>query len=438
MKWNLQIIWGHKQHILFWRAAFCSLVVSIVLSEEILAQEEQRLEKPKLLTVGEGWSRWRGHLGDAQVSGLPKKWKEPRKIWRFDLPTNGIGGVAVSMDTVVVSSRNANDTSDAFYLLDAESGIELSKLTYPSKLALDYGNSPRATPLILEDRVITLGAAGQLNCLSLESGEVLWTKHLVSELGGRMPQWGYASSPIVLDNKLIVQPGGLDSSFVALELSTGQVVWKTIGRQAAYASPLGFQWNGKKQWINYDVNSFGAWDITQGKRLWEMKPAEDGDFNVPSPVLIDDKLFLVTENNGARLYQLPRITDESGTSIEQIAQSDKLLHDTNSPVRVGNWIAGVDGALVVLDPNRSLATHAEFADPELRGYCSLIVDENRLLVTTTKGTILLVEVLSDGIRELGRMKLDTSDGDILAHPAFHEGILFVRGPLWIDAYRWEK
>jgi hypothetical protein len=260
---------------------------------------------------------------------------------------------------------------------------------------------------------------------------------MVEDLGGKMPQWGYASSPIVFGNNLIVQPGGLETSCVALELSTGKVVWKSAGRQAAYASPIGIQSNGKEQWINYDFNSLGAWEAIQGKRLWEMKPEEDKDFNVPSPVLIDDKIFLVTENNGARLYQLPYGTEGPSATIQLIAQSDKLLHDTNSPVRVGKWVAGVDGTLVVLDPHRSLATHAEFEDPALNGYCSIIVDENRLLVTTTKGTILLLEVSSGGIKELGRMKLDTSDGDILAHPAFHEGTFFVRGPLWIDAYRWD-
>jgi outer membrane protein assembly factor BamB len=437
MRWILRALLGDKQSILCLFAGLCSLVTAILLADASIGQEKQRSESAKLLAVGEGWSRWRGRLGDSHVSGLPKVWKEPRRVWRFELPANGIGGIAASMDTVVVSSRNANDTGDLFYLLDAESGIELSKLVYASKLSLDYGNSPRANPLILEDRVITVGAAGQIHCLSLESGAVLWTKHMVEDLGGKMPQWGYASSPIVFGSNLIVQPGGLETSCVALELSTGKVVWKSAGRQAAYASPLGIQWNGKEQWINYDFNSLGAWDVTRGKRLWEMKPEADKDFNVPSPVLIDDKLFLVTENNGARLYQLPHGTDGPGSTIQQIAQSDKLLHDTNSPVRVGKWVAGVDGTLVVLDPHRSLATHAEFEDPALNGYCSIIVDENRLLVTTTKGTILLLEVTSDGIQELGRLKLDTSDGDILAHPAFHDGTFFVRGPLWIDAYRWD-
>ncbi|MFN9640443.1 MAG: hypothetical protein ACK56W_10535, partial [Pirellula sp.] len=123
MRWILRALLGNKHSLFSLFSCFYSLVTAILLADASIAQEKQRGESAKLLAVGEGWSRWRGQLGDAHVSGLPKLWKEPRRVWRFELPANGIGGIAASMDTVVVSSRNANDTGDLFYLLDAESGI---------------------------------------------------------------------------------------------------------------------------------------------------------------------------------------------------------------------------------------------------------------------------------------------------------------------------
>lgn len=358
-------------------------------------------------------------------------------LWRFRLPSNGVGGVAVSQETVVVSSRDASDEADQFFILDATSGLELASLRYDSSLKLDYGNSPRATPVILEDQVLTLGAGGQLHAISLEDGTVRWSRHLVRDFEGVMPLWGYASSPYVVGDRVIVQPGGVRTGWLALDLRSGREIWRAPGRPAAYASGLLVDWSGVPQWIGYDNQSLGAWNATDGRRFWEIQPEIDGDFNVPSPVVLEDKIFVVTENNGARLYQLPSPDDSRGVP-RLIAASDLLMHDSNSPVRVGRWVAGIDGSLVVLDPQNHLALHARWEDPALSGFCSLIADNSRLLVTTSKGVCILLKVSEQGIRELGRTVFEESEGDLLAHPAFENGVLFVRGPSWISAYRWNE
>lgn len=376
-------------------------------------------------------------MGDAQVDGLPEQWVAPERLWRFRLPSNGVGGVAVSQEIVVVSSRDASDKADQFFILDATSGLELASLRYDSSLKLDYGNSPRATPVILEDQVLTLGAGGELHAISLEDGSVRWKKHLVRDFEGVMPLWGYSSSPLVVGERVIVQPGGANTGWVALDLRDGREIWRTPGRPGAYASGLLVDWRGEPQWIGFDHQSLGAWDAVTGRRVWEIKPDVGGDFNVPSPIVLEDKIFVVSENNGARLYQLPKTDDPRGVP-RGIAASDLLMHDSNSPVRVGRWVAGIDGSLVVLDPQNQLALHARWEDPTLHGFCSLIADNTRLLVTTSKGVCILLKVSEQGIRELGRTVFEESEGDMLAHPAFEKGVLFVRGPSWVDAYQWNE
>ncbi len=388
----------------------------------------------KLLQTGEAWSQWRGAFGDGHGSGLPSTWTKPKRLWRHPCQAQGIGGVAATPDFVIVSSRDANDKSDLFEVLDVESGIALFKLSYPAASELDYGNSPRVTPIIFDSYAYCLGAQGQLHCLDLETGKVVWKQHLVDDLGGKLPQWGFAVSPVLLDNQLIVQPGGLEAAWVALNPKTGKTLWRTKGRPSAYASPIAIECRGQKQIVGYDAVSLGGWSATDGKRLWEMKPEFPKDFNVPTPVLIQDKIIVVTENNGARVYSLSPTQGDYDYALQLEASSDALSGDSHSPVRVGKWVAGIDRDLVVLDPLDQLKEVARFSDVALQKYCSLMVDEDRVWVCTGSGLQILVQIQSNGISEIGRFQALEGPGEIFSHPALHNGILYLRGPTWLDAY----
>ncbi len=365
---------------------------------------------------------------------MPKKWIRPERLWRHELPAQGIGGVAATDEFVLVSSRDANDKSDWFAVLDAETGISLFKLAYPSESELDYGNSPRVTPVLFNSRAYYLGAQGHLHCLELETGKVLWKQHLVEDLGGKLPQWGFSVSPIFIDEQLIVQAGGLEASWVSLNPENGQVLWKSKGRSAAYASPIAIEYQGKKQLIGYDAISLGGWSTEDGKRLWEMKPEIPKDFNVPAPIIVLNKICVVTENNGARVYSIVAPGGDYEYSLKLEASSDLLSGDSHSPVRVGNWIVGIDRDLVVLDPLNDLKEVARFSDVALQKYCSLLVDEDRVWACTGNGTQILMRISASGVTELGRFQPLQELGEIFSHPALCNGVLYLRGPSWLDAY----
>ena len=133
---------------------------------------------------------------------------------------------------MVVSDRDAADAADIFRCLSAVDGHELWALRYPARGALDYGNSPRATPLIDGQRVFLLGALGNLHCVSLASGQVIWSKHLRQDFGEvKLQAWGSCSSPLIAGGRLIVNPGAKDASLVALDGASGKAIWKTPGRR---------------------------------------------------------------------------------------------------------------------------------------------------------------------------------------------------------------
>jgi hypothetical protein len=271
--------------------------------------------------------------------------------------------------------------------------------------------------------VVTLGAFGDLQCLELESGDVVWKKHLVNDLEGQLPEWGYAASPIVIDGKLIVQPGGEKSSIVAIDLVSGELVWRSPGRQAAYASLVVFQQGDTRQVMGFDYRSLSAWNIVDGTRVWEVQPPIKNDFNVPSPVLVTDGVVLTSENNATRMHRF----DASG-NLEKtpIAEFPDLAGDSHTPIRLGKFIVGVDRGLHVLDLEDALRPIANHADPALQGYCSLIGSSDRVLVTCENGLLLLFRIRDHGVIELGRLDVGGESSQILSYPAMSGHRLYVR------------
>ncbi|MFN7736735.1 MAG: PQQ-binding-like beta-propeller repeat protein [Pirellula sp.] len=348
------------------------------------------------------------------------------------MPNQGIGGIAVMEDFVVVSSRDREDRQDVFSCLDAQTGVAFWQHAYAAPGNLDYGNSPRATPVIFDPYVIVLGAFGDLYALDLESGDVVWKKNLIRDLDGTLPQWGYAASPIVVEEKIIVQPGGANSSIVALDLKSGEIVWRTPGRRAAYASPVVYQTAGTNQIIGFDAMAVVAWDASNGNKLWEVKPSVKNDFNVPSPVLVPGGMMLTSENNATRFH---RFDTKGGLSEAPTAEFLELAGDSHTPIQLGNRLIGVDRDLMVLDLDRSLELVAKHSDPSLLGYCSLIGCGDRVLVTCEDGNVLLLQLESAKIHELGRLRVGGSKSQILSHPAVAGTRFFVRTAEGIEAWQ---
>jgi outer membrane protein assembly factor BamB len=156
--------------------------------------------------------------------------------------------------------------------------------------------------------------------------------------------------------------------------------------------------------------------------LWEVRPEADGDFNVPTPVLVGDRLFVNTENNGGRLFQF----DANGKSAAApLAQYDDLTHDTHTPVLVGGRLLAVSHGLHCLDA-ATLQLIWKSDDPAFQEYAALIAAPDRVLALSEQGELLLLDPLADQLRILSRMKLTSERISTLSHPALVGSRLYTR------------
>ena len=370
------------------------------------------------------WPGWRGAHRDAQVAVLPESLaKPPTMVWEYRLSQLGLGGISASATCVIVSDRDPLDQFDVFTCLNASDGARLWSIRYPAPGRLDYGNTPRATPLIDGDRVYLLGAFGHLNAVDLATGQVLWKKNLRRDFAvSDQLVWGVCSSPIVSNGLLIVNPGGADASLVALNRENGEVVWKTPGRSAAFASFVERRVGDSVQVIGYDKESLGGWDVGSGRRLWEVQPEVDGDFNVPTPVLIGERLFVNTENNGGRLFAFG---DDGVATPAPVAVNADLTHDTQTPVLTGNRLLAVSHGLYCLDA-QTLQTIWKSDDPAFSEYAALIASPTRVLALSQEGELLLLDAQADALQIVSRWPLSQEKISVLSHPALVADRLFVR------------
>ncbi|MBX3418839.1 MAG: PQQ-like beta-propeller repeat protein [Pirellulaceae bacterium] len=335
-----------------------------------------------------------------------------------------MGGVAATEQVVLFGTRDALDRTDIFFCVDALTGAERWRFQYPAMPPagantrngrLDFGNAPRATPAIVGERVIFLGAMGHVHCLNLQTGKLIWSFNLLTDFDGRLPDWGYSGSPLIVDGMVILQPGGEECSLLAVQLEDGEVVWESSGRKASYSSFIAASVGGMTQLIGLDAETIGGWDLATGERLWELVPPINGEFQVPTPVFDQGQLYVVGENNGARVF---RFSNDGRPELQPVGQNSDCHPDTHSPVIMGSYLVALHHSLMVMRAD-NLEIHQELDDSELSGYGSFITDgENRLLALTSDGLLCLLELKKGALSVISRLKLTSKSGlNVYSHPA---------------------
>jgi outer membrane protein assembly factor BamB len=333
--------------------------------------------------------------------------------------------LAATRGQVIVSDRELNDTADAFRCLDANSGAELWSVIIPAAGHLDFGNSPRATPLIDGEFVYLASAFGEIQCVKRSKGEVVWDVDLHADFKPETElPWGMCASPLIVEGNLIVNPGAKDASLAALNAKTGAVVWKSPGAGAAYGSFLAGRFGGRLQIIGHDAASLGGWDAKTGKRIWRLAHRGSKEFGVSTPVAVGDRLLVASENDGTRLF---RFSNDGKIDPHPIATNEDLAPDSHTPVVVGQRVFGVWSDLFCLDHTKGLSAVWRGEDKAFGQYASILASPDRVLVVGLNGELVLLSATDSKLRILGRSQIFADDHGVYSHPALVGNHLYIRG-----------
>lgn len=373
--------------------------------------------------LAEDWPQFLGPHGNSISSetGINKDWaqKPPQVLWTVPLTDNGYSGPSVADGKVFINDHQGNQ--DIVRALNLQTGAEVWRYVYEGTDKANGGQFgfTNSTPVIDQDRVYTLSHLGLLNCLKLKTGEVIWSRNILTDFGGKLPGWRLAISPYIDGKKLIVIPGGPNAAVAALDKLTGKTIWQGGGSdEPGYATPTVATITGKRQYVCYMASSLIGVDTETGTQLWSVPWSTGSNVNAPAPQVIGDSVFITASyGHGCALVDVTK----DGATIRW--QNKEIQSHFNSPVVLNGLIYSTTdpGRLVCLDPKDGTVKWAQ------RGFekGGLVAVDGTLIVCDGRtGEVVMVAVDPTAYQELGRIK--PLDGQSWTAPIVSNGKLIVR------------
>ncbi len=271
------------------------------------AAEVEKLKAADLgrpVTAGADWPQFLGpnRDGTAPADDFNQDWKAkpPQVLWT----TPGGGGYsscAVAGGRVYTQDKLGGD--ERVICLDAADGKPLWEHRSPAgyeRGGNNYMAGPRATPAVHDGRVYAVGAVGKFVCLKppTQPGEkpaVLWEHDLPAEFRAETAEWGYACSPLVEGDQVIVQPAGRDGAVVAFDRVTGEQRWAVGKAQKGYSSPVAATLGGVRQVVAVTGDAIIGIRAADGQLLWEVPWVTQFGVNAASPVIAGGYVFVSSE-----------------------------------------------------------------------------------------------------------------------------------------------
>ena len=377
------------------------------------------------------WTNFRGPKRDGKYdettistnwpsSGLPVVWKQPVGVGHASF-------VVAEGKAYTIEQRRSQEVVAAY---DINNGRELWTQKWNAEYSDSTGDGPRATPTWDNGRIYALGATGELRCLDANTGSVFWGKNILTDNKAQNLQWAMAASPLIVDDKVIVLPGGTSGkSVVAYNKMTGAPVWKVLNDVQAYVSPMLVELAGRRQIVVVSSTRVVGLTPEKGELLWEYAWDTDMGINVSMPILVDRNRFFISSGygKGAALVEVKG----SGNSFtaSTIWEKKNMKNKFNTSVIHNGYIYGLDeGIMVCLDVN---TVERKWKEGRF-GYGQIILTNGHLIVTSDQGEVALLKATPDKYTEVARFS--AVQGQTWNYPAIAGGRLLVRNSNEMAAY----
>lgn len=379
------------------------------------------------------WTEFRGPNRDAHYremeiltewpdEGLDELWRKP--VGEGYASFSVAGGMAFTIE-----QRRDEEVAAAY---DMATGREVWTNSWQARFEEPMGGpGPRATPTWHENRLYVLGAEGEFRCLDAATGETLWRKNILEENGAANLQWAMAASPLVVDDKVVVLPGGPGGrSVVAYDRITGDTVWSSLSDQASYTSPMLATLAGQRQIIVVMASRIVGITVENGELLWEHPWSTMNGINVSQPLLVGDNRLIVSAGYGHGAEMLEVLADGGGFEVRSVWESNRMKNKFNGSVLLDGYVYGLDeGILAAVD-----AETGELAWKGGRyGYGQLMLASGHLIVLTERGDVVLVRATPESHQEVA--SFHAIDGKTWNTPAISAGRLLVRNAREMACYR---
>ncbi|HEX9735310.1 MAG TPA: PQQ-binding-like beta-propeller repeat protein [Thermoanaerobaculia bacterium] len=380
---------------------------------------------------GPDWPGFRGPHRDAVVRGvrIATDWSRtpPVELWRRPIGP-GWSSFAVSGGRLYTQEQRGDDEVVASY--DAATGAPVWRHSDAARFwEPAAGAGPRGTPTVSDGHVYALGAIGTLNALDAGDGGVLWSRDAAADAGVKLPGWGFASSPLVVEDLVVVAAAG---KLVAYERATGDLRWIGPDGRESYSSPQLLTIDGVPQILL--LNGAGAASVApaDGTLLWQSS-WPGFDYLQPALTADGDVLFSIsTSGTGLGIRRLALARGAGGWTATERWTSAGLKPYFNDFVVHQGHAYGFDGTILAcidLADGRRTWKGGRYGNGQL----VLLADQDLLLVLSERGELALVGAAPEKFTELSRFP--AIEGKTWNHPALAGDLLLVRNGQEMAAFR---
>ncbi|MCA1808277.1 MAG: PQQ-like beta-propeller repeat protein, partial [Lentisphaerae bacterium] len=359
---------------------------------------------------------------------LLKQWPDPgpRLLWKFDQLGIGYSSATVTDDAVFITGME--DEEGFVYALDLEGRLRW-KASYGKEWGRSYSGS-RSTPTYWNGRLYLTSGYGGAACFDAATGRQIWSIDMVERFGARNIKWGITESPLIIDNKVILTPGGPQAGVAAVHPDTGATIWTTAGVDdtSGYCSPIEITHAGQSIIVQLTGKTFIGIRPDTGKLLWRELRDPEPRYNIQavSPVFDDGKFYLTSGYGGERGVMFQLNADGTGVTAEWrdseldchhggLILLDGLIYGAADRNNRNQWIC------LNLQDGRVI----EKIDGVGKG--SLIYADGMLYTFAEKGMMGLVDPRPGNFRLVSSFKVPIGgQGPYWAHPSIAGGRLYLR------------
>jgi len=356
------------------------------------------------------WLQWGGPTRNfvSASKGLAPSWPAtgPKQLWSRPLG-QGHSSILVSGNTLY--TMYSQGEQEIVIALAADTGKTIWEHKYAAPTAgMNYkeGLGPHSTPLLVGDRLFTVGAIGKFYALARKTGKVLWSHDLWKEFGGKKMDRGYSCSPLRYKNTIILTLGGQGQTLIAFNPNDGAVVWKNKSLDMSPSSPIIINVDGQDQLVAFMGKQIAGVNPNNGELLWSHPHVTDWGLNISTPVWGNDNLLFLSSaySGGSRVLKLAQAAGK--TTVTELWFNNRLRIHHGTAIRIGDYVYGSSGDF---GPAFFAAINVKtgeiaFQDRSFPKINSLYVD-GKLIMLDEDGNLALATVSPAGLNVISKVSL---------------------------------